>query len=251
MNQPIFIIGFRRSGTSLLRVILNSHEEIAIGPEIKYLHEIIKEYPASTEDFIAVAEREIKDFEFTKEEAAECFNESKNWKEVLVNWCEKYRKKHNKNIWGDKTPQSFKYLKALKTAFPDAVYIHIVRHPLDVMGSLLKRNTYRRFRSIIGWYVANVRANNLKDKNYLFVKYEDFTQRPQIYIDQIMGKTGLTDTGILSTYYLKKHGRIAEGDIWNKPMTDASKTQKRQLLSKGDQLLIRVICAPLLKKYDY
>ena len=42
MRSPIFIVGNARSGTTLLRLLLDTHPHIASGPETKFLADLEK-----------------------------------------------------------------------------------------------------------------------------------------------------------------------------------------------------------------
>ncbi len=247
--ESIIILGFKRSGTSLLRVLLNSHPAIAIGPEIKFMQDAVKKYPATLEEFKKISERETPDFEYTDETLSEIYNSSKTADELFRKWCIKYKERTGKKIWGDKTPQNFKYLKLLSNKFPDALYVHIVRHPYDVMISSKKRQQYHGLHTIMGWFVSNWKVKFVKNKNYMFLKYEDFVNDPKLYIDKILDRLGVEKIDVLSIYQELHHGKIAKGDSWNKPIE--AKARDEKVLSAKDKFLINLICFPYLKKYGY
>jgi len=249
--ENLIILGYKRSGTSLLRVILNSHPDIAIGPEIKFMQRVVKKYPQTFEEFKKVAEQATNDFEYSEDSLLKIFNSSSTADELMKNWCIEYKNKSGKKIWGDKTPQNFKYLKLLSKKFPDSLYIHIVRHPFDVIKSSMKRGQYNGIQTILAWFVSNMNVRFVKNKNYIFFRYEDFVKNPNKYIDQILGELGAAKVDLLSVYQYKDHGRIAEGDSWNKPLFNESNSNQKQVLSFKDKTLVRLICFPYLKKYGY
>src|SRR5438270_13758687 len=41
-TRPIFIVGCQRSGTTLLRLMLDSHQNISCGPETRFLQDFAK-----------------------------------------------------------------------------------------------------------------------------------------------------------------------------------------------------------------
>jgi len=248
--DPVIILGYKRSGTSLLRVILNSHPDIAIGPEIKFMQRVVKKYPQTFEEFLQIAKREVEDFGYSESTLRKIFENSFSAAELMKNWCDEYRIESNKQIWGDKTPQSFKYLKLISEKFPEALYVHIVRHPFEVMRSSKKRGQYHGIHTILGWVMSNVNIRYVKHKNYLFIRYEDFIQDPDKHIRIILSKLGKEYVDLISTYQNYNHGRLAEGDSWNKPILK-TQVKKKEILSTLDKFLIRILCLRYFYKYGY
>ena len=247
--DSIIILGYKRSGTALLRVILNSHPEIAIGPEIKFMQVASKRFPGTFDEFMRISERDAKDFAYSRETLRNIYNASKTSDDLLRNWCIEYRDSTGKRIWGDKTPQNFKYLRFLTKKFPDSLYVHIVRHPFDVMISSKKRKQYHGLHTIIAWFVSNWRVRFVNKKNFIFFKYEDFIKDPASYINEILDRLGVQKVDLLSLYQQQDHGKIAEGDWWNKPIQ--VKPRDESILSAKDKTFINLICFPYLRKYGY
>ncbi len=248
--DSVIILGYKRSGTSLLRVLLNSHPEIAIGPEMKFMQEVVNHYPKTFSEFIKIADREIKDFEFSQESLHKIYDASTSADELMRNWCMEYKEKTGKKIWGDKTPQNFKYLKLLSTKFPGSLFVHIVRNPFDVMISSKKRKQYHGIHTIIAWLVSNIKVKFVKKENYIFFKYEDFVKKPESYLSDILTALGVQDVDLLSAYRQVNHGRIADGDSWDQPIFE-SKERDDTILSAKDKMLIKLICSGYLSKYGY
>lgn len=247
--ETIIILGFKRSGTSLLRVLLNSHPEIAIGPEIKFMQIASRQYPKTLDEFKKIAERETPDYEYSDETLAKIYNASTTADELFKNWCIEYKNSTGKKIWGDKTPQNFKYLNLLSKKFPNALYVHIVRHPFDVMISSKQRNQYHGLHTIFAWFASNWMVRFVNKKNYMLMKYEDFVQNPKTYIDKILDKLEVEKVDVLNLYQQVHHGKIAQGDSWNKPIK--AKERDEKILSSKDKFFIQLICFPYMKKYGY
>ncbi len=126
--RPIFIVGTHRSGTSLLRRIIDSHPHIACPPETYFL----KHYSAMLDD--------PNTFQGL---AAMGFDEDQaliGMRHVMGYFHEHYRLAQGKVRWADKTPQYVYCLPLLKRVFhPGAQFVFIFRHPMDVAFSLWKR----------------------------------------------------------------------------------------------------------------
>jgi len=83
----------------------------------------------------------------------------------------------------------------------------------------------------------------------MFLRYEDFIKNPQQYTDPILEKLGVEKIDLASIYRNYDHGRIAEGDSWNKEIIKENRDP--EVLTLKDKLLIKSICWLYLKKYRY
>ncbi len=127
---PIFVLGAMGSGTTLLRLVLDSHDNIAVPPETGFM----RAYKAHR--FIP--------FKWT----------GRNWAKRL-GWSEeeldaemgafydklfmRYVETHGKQRWGEKTPLHIWHVDGMARLFPDAVFVAIVRHPGGSMASNMNR----------------------------------------------------------------------------------------------------------------
>jgi len=120
---PIFIIGLYRSGTTLLRYLIDSHSKIACPPET---------------DFIHLLEPLLLDFR-----AQEGFNSIGINRDHLIArlqhfisyFYENYAKSCGKLRWADKSPLYVDHLQTLRTIYPTAAFVILHRHPLDQIHS--------------------------------------------------------------------------------------------------------------------
>ncbi|MGD1911141.1 MAG: sulfotransferase, partial [Rivularia sp. (in: cyanobacteria)] len=127
-NNPIFLIGIHRSGTSLVRRIVNSHSNIACPPETFFL-----------EHFAAMVRTQhtFAGFRGLGIEKSEALNEIRLW---ASRHHEAFRMAQGKKRWADKTPQYVGILPEIEEIFGTKTqYIMIFRHPLDVVYSIFQR----------------------------------------------------------------------------------------------------------------
>jgi Flp pilus assembly protein TadD len=138
--QPIFIIGFPRSGTTLVEQILCSHSAVQAGGELTFLGEIRKltnhlfPGPEPFPDNLA------QSWTADRRYAATLF------RDYYLARAEAYglgRGGHA--FFTDKMPFNEIYLPLLKMAFPQAKIIHVIRHPLDVCVSMMSNNMTHGF----------------------------------------------------------------------------------------------------------
>jgi hypothetical protein len=149
--NPLFIVGSYRSGTSLLRLILNSHSKIFIPEEtryIPYLGSNIKGYGSlESEESRKRLVNEIRKYlkrqkwddipsfyEINKE--VQSYTYSEIIKSVSLSKCP-INKKSKLLYWGDKTPSYLMVFKYINELFPDAKFINVVRDGRDVCASVM------------------------------------------------------------------------------------------------------------------
>jgi hypothetical protein len=127
--NPIFIIGVHRSGTSLLRRIINSHPNICCPPETYFL----THFAAMLRDQQTFAGL----YGFGYHTHTDCINQLRLW---AGRYHEAYRIATSKKRWADKTPQYSFILEELREIFGEkAQFVFLFRHPLDVIYSLYGR----------------------------------------------------------------------------------------------------------------
>jgi len=141
---PIFIVGSPRSGTSLLRLILDSHPSIACGPETHLL--------ARLDDARGRFATQLDRYAFGDD----------YWHAQYRTFFESfkldYARRRGKTRWADKTPSYARHLPFITALFPEAQVIHIIRDVRMVTASALNRWGWRRAWDVPERWVANVSA---------------------------------------------------------------------------------------------
>ncbi|PCJ18132.1 MAG: hypothetical protein COB04_07670 [Gammaproteobacteria bacterium] len=128
--SPIFIIGFPRSGTTLVEQILACHPEVSAGDELSYISRATalaghmigngKPYPECFSDFDANANQPVMD---------------KFRSFYLQNVQSRGIVESNSSLFTDKMPLNEVNLALIAMMFPSASIVHVIRHPLDVILS--------------------------------------------------------------------------------------------------------------------
>src|SRR5271166_6001954 len=128
--QPIFILGFPRSGTTLVEQTLSAHPKIAAGDELPLIHEISAimprmlasplDYPEALAELWMGDQREgldnLRDYYLQKVAQMGIVEPGAAW-------------------FTDKMPLNETHLGLIALLFPEAPLIHVLRHPLDIMVS--------------------------------------------------------------------------------------------------------------------
>jgi hypothetical protein len=123
--EPIFIVGVHRSGTTLLRLILDSHPRIGCPPESFFLLPLRR--LLDDEESL----RGLAAMGFPREQVARRLGEFASW------FFEMYAASHGKARWADKTPSYVDCLGFIEAAFDARPrYLLIYRHGLDAACSI-------------------------------------------------------------------------------------------------------------------
>ena len=202
--NPVFILSNPRSGSSVLRILLNHHDRMVFPPEcgfIQWLYEKHKNFN------IGDLNEYIKDLSECKKIEGWKLNYDKLKEFILLNDPSTYSelsklvyifygKSQNKNpiVWGDKNNYYIDHLKTLLEIFPNAKFIHLERNPKDICASYLNLKTipddakYKpKLSENINDIYDEIKTNQLKvenfllkieDKNKIRIKYEDLLNDP-------------------------------------------------------------------------
>ena len=144
-----FVVGATRSGTTLLRLMLDAHPEIAIPSETHFIPELIsarEKHGASREQMLELltSHRRWGDFTIEPGELAERWAqiEPLSGPEAVRAFFHLYADKQDKHgaRWGDKTPGYVKSMREIQGYLPEARFIHLIRDGRDVALSVLKQS---------------------------------------------------------------------------------------------------------------
>ena len=219
-DRLVFVIGFPRSGTTLLESILSKHSKI----------EALEEKP--------LIENTLKDISLNNK--INCTNiEEYNLKEKYLDQLSQYFSKEtiSNKIIVDKMPLNLIYARAIYNIFPEAKIIFCLRHPLDVILSCyfqnfvlndamvnfldLKRTTeiYSLTMSIFEKY------SEINSKNIAQVKYENIISNFENELEKICDFIGIKQETNMKKFYMNSNKRVrtASYNQVNQPIYKTSK----------------------------
>ena len=191
MTPPLFVLGVSRSGTTMLRVILDRSPGIAIPdetffvPQLAHRHRGVVDPDELLEDVRRLPR--LAAWEVPLEDIAARLRPGLTTGEALDAVFQAYAAKHGKPRWGDKTPMYMRHLWLIDRLFPDAQYVHLIRDGRDAALAFLDMpegvvtRTWAHPRSPAGfaceWRTEVQRARELGRRvgapRYHEVRYED------------------------------------------------------------------------------
>lgn len=194
-NQPIFLGGCERSGTTLLRVILDAHSNVHCGPEAKI---IAKTIPAWVNQRKTNTKLLREYYRFTDERIDALY------RNIILTAIS--RDHTTDTPWiAEKSPQNVFYYSYIRELFPQSPIINMVRDGRDVVASLLEmdwRNdqgkplefTVNIEAACERWLTA-VNANASFQMSsvaapYLQIRYEDLVSEPRAVITEVLALLG-------------------------------------------------------------
>ena len=143
-DAPIFVVGFPRSGTTLLQGLIGAHPRIAAPPEMHYFVRIVRHprYWGELSDDGNV--RRVIDAAVSSQKFANCGfdvdrifervrHTDRSYGAILDAIMHDFAAHEGKERWCEKTPlQSATFIWA---ALPDAQVVHVVRDPRESLAS--------------------------------------------------------------------------------------------------------------------
>ena len=160
---PVFVVGCQRSGTTLLRLMLDSHPNISCGPETRFLADLAK---LTGEGWDRMSQFGFPE-SYWHEKVAEFFGSFQS----------EYAHRRGKTRWADKTPRYALSLDYIDRVFPTCQVVHVIRDGRDVVASHRHRFGYvSAVKAVEKWprYIAAARQSGrrLGPGRYREVRYE-------------------------------------------------------------------------------
>jgi LPS sulfotransferase NodH len=198
IEAPVFVICTLRSGSTLLRVLLDSHSQI------RSPHELHLRYVSVHFDQ-KWSERSMKELGLDTRAADYLL-----WDRLLHRELTASRK----SIIADKTPNNVFIVDRLREAWPDARFIFLLRHPGAIARSREKYKGEGADELIIKYVEALEAARQTYEGHT--VRYEDLTANPERELRKICGFLGVPYEATMLEYGQFDHGRYKSGlGDWN------------------------------------
>lgn len=223
--MPI-IVGAPRSGTTLLRLMLDSHPALAIPPETGFLklatklkgrdHKLRERFVRALVTYPAEAPC-WPDFEIPEEalRTAVAAISPFSFAEGYRAFYRLYAGRFGKSRWGDKTPLYCMDLPAIRNVLPEARFVHIIRDGRAAALSLRRMwfSPSDKIGDLASYWrncVLEARRAGLGSPDYLEVRYEDLILNAEATLRRISGFIDLKYDEVMLQYYVRAPLRLKE-----------------------------------------
>jgi tetratricopeptide (TPR) repeat protein len=195
MPQPVFIVGFPRSGTTLIEQTLTVHPRISAGDELSYINDITQIMPRLLASPLTYPEALA---ELWMGDQRDGLNELRDY--YLNRAAKSGIFKDGADFFTDKMPLNETHLGLIALLFPRSPIIHVIRHPLDVLLSVYSNHlthgffcaaemeSIARHYNLVSDLIAHYRQN--VNMRYLPVRYEDMVVDQEANVRRILDFIG-------------------------------------------------------------
>jgi hypothetical protein len=260
--KNFFIIGCNRSGTSLLRTMLNHHSEVAVPLESIFLVDYLKNANRiGIEKQKKYLVREPMLDEWGIKLDPERLAKVEDTAGIVRLVHEEYARKHGKKYWGNKTPRLTHYGELIKANLPEACFIHLIRDPravsLSLANSMIHRsNIYFGARRWVRHVRAALKLEKRYSKDVLRVYYEDLVKDPEKELRKICKFLKIKYQKAMLEYQetanreYRKYHKGAHKNLASLPLTKQIDVWRKRL-SKREMRIIEHICGDLMIEVGY
>lgn len=181
---PIFIVGAMGSGTTLIRLVLDSHDRIAVPQETGFMR---AETAHKFIPFWAFGGQWYQRLGLTEAQLDE------HLRAFYDGLFTHFAQAQGKVRWGEKTPWHVWHMTEMARVFPDSAFVAIVRHPGGNVASNLTRFGHRATTGEKHWTRYNTeivrRGADLGDR-LLVGRYEDLVLTPEPFMRELLARLG-------------------------------------------------------------
>ena len=281
-QDPIFVVGYPRSGTTLVQSLLATQRNIYSLPETHFFNVINRKtvktddrgyVDAACLDQVFARIHEKIDLRFSHSEQKHIVKLAKKKKllpkmlfEFIVYHfiCEDIKNKDAESFrWLEKTPNHAYFLESILSVYPRALFVNIIRHPVPAIYSRKVNFPFNKDKSL-DWLAKLWRRSVEETENFnrvhpgkLFsLKYEDLTADLKTRLTKVCDFLKVD----LDMAWIDNHsaaaGRVSlKSEVWKKKdgYREISNTNDtyRQVVPPGDAASIENLLSDKMEQYGY
>jgi len=225
-TAPTFLVGAERSGSTMLRLMLDRHSRIAWLNEFEYAVDRVSDdgrTPSTTEYVDWLSQHRV----FRASGLSIPVGET--YAELVEGFLEQHRRRCNKVLVGATVHRHFDRLLHF---WPNARFVHIVRDPRDVAASCIGMGWAGNVYCGVSRWIAAERlwqrvAASLSNDRSLTVQYESLVERPDDELSRVCRFLGVEyEPGMPS---------IHESSTYEAPDPKYARQWKRSMISRDIQ----------------
>jgi Tfp pilus assembly protein PilF len=255
LAQPIFILGFPRSGTTLVEQTLSAHPAIAAGDELPLIHELTTIMPRMLASPLgypeALAELWMGDQREGLDNLRDYYLQKVRQMGVL---------RPGASHFTDKMPLNETHLGLIALIFPEAPLLQVLRHPLDIMVSAFSNafthgffcaadlttaaTHYVRVMQLVQSYRAEMTLR------YMPIRYEDIVREQAASVRTMLTFAGVSfDPACLTFHQNRRYARTASYAQVTEPLYDRSVGRWKHYRRHLEPVI--PILAPIIEQLGY
>jgi len=243
----VFVLCTARSGSSLLRYIVDTHPRMCCPPELR-VGQLADQLYWSVLYSVAQAQTPLED-ERHRIAVAEV-------RRVLDDLMCSYARLKQKEFWCEKTPRNLPYANLLNEAFPDAYFICLYRNCLDMVHSCIEGNRFGKMGEL--WDYARIYETWIEQTSAILkferehssrcfrITYEGLVLDSSRVLSELFAFLGLEwDEKLIEQIFSVPHD-VGAGD----PKVAFSSRIYQHSIGKGSAIKLETVPRPLLEKIN-
>ena len=259
-TSPIFVGGAGRSGTTLIRVILDSHPNIACGPELKVTPMLAEMWHR----FQTTHLPPLREYLLGPGDINRAFGQ------LILTLLERYREQSGKARVAEKSPNNVFFFPHLHCIFPESPLVQVIRDGRDVVCSLLTMSwadprtgqpiDYTRDAGKAAHYWASavrsgrkVREDGSAAPFYKELRYEDVVTRPEPTLKGLFASLGEPWDPTVLDFQDRDRNLAGESSApqVSKPLYSASVGRWKKDLDPAGKRAVKEVAGDLLIELGY
>jgi hypothetical protein len=254
IDDPVYVAGVERTGTSLMFALLASHPGLAMTRRTNlwtYFYDQFGDLASDANlDTCLNLMRSYKrlvalDLDFDEIRTTFIGQPDRSYARLFAAIEGQYAARLGKVRWGDKSLHTERFTAQIIDAFPQARFVHMIRDPRDRYASVISRWKVRKGgagASAAEWLEsAQLATDNHRafPANYLIVRYEDLSARPEDTMRKVCEFIGEDyDPGMLSmegaARFREAGSNSSYGPLEVGAISTASIGKYREILDPGE-----------------
>jgi hypothetical protein len=234
LDRPIFIVGCPRSGTTLVQCILSASSQAFSLPETHFFCSVLPAMQATPETGIDVARLDRLRQAFEAE--AELVLPDSAWTDlrarcpmraadIFVEIVEHFRPAPGLRAI-EKTPRHVLHLDTIGRGFGDAVFVDVVRDPIDVASSLLGV-PFESSRSVLSYaqrWTESIQAARayarVEPRRIKTIVHEQLVREPEASVRDLCTFVDLTyEPDMLEEFGREAARNVGRGEAWKRDVS--------------------------------
>ena len=289
-QNPLIIIGGPRSGTSLLRLIINAHSDVLVPPECGFIIWLYPRYsewnvvnsndPTKVAAFVddLLGCKKMDTWQLDRTDVAKHIQslQPENYADLCGTVYLAYATRMGRKVqgWGDKNNFHIHHLDELRSIYEDARFLHIVRDGRDVACSyreVMNSSSDSPYAPVLETDIDGIAAewsgNVMKVDSFVkllppekgtTIRYEDLVSDPSKVVAELCRWLELLFEPEMLLFYKGNRARNLEPRItldWKKrtlgPISSNTVGRYKKLLNDEEISRFNDIAAIALRKFDY